>query len=66
MGRIALSDIRKSFGAVEVLKGIDLTIGEGEVVGFVGPSGCGKSTLLGLIAGLDKPTAGRQQRFDGG
>ena len=58
MGRIALSDIRKSFGAVEVLKGIDLTIGEGELVVFVGPSGCGKSTLLRLIAGLDKPTAG--------
>jgi len=59
MGRIALHDIRKSFGAVDVLKGIDLTIEEGELAVFVGPSGCGKSTLLRMIAGLDRPTAGR-------
>jgi multiple sugar transport system ATP-binding protein len=59
MGRITLSGIEKSFGHVEVLKGIDLDIGEGELVVFVGPSGCGKSTLLRLIAGLDRPTGGR-------
>jgi len=59
MGRIALHDIRKSFGAVDVLKGIDLTIEEGELAVFVGPSGCGKSTLLRMIAGLDRPTSGR-------
>ncbi|MDO8881785.1 ABC transporter ATP-binding protein, partial [Pseudotabrizicola sp.] len=59
MGRIQLHDIRKSFGAIDVLKGIDLTIDEGELVVFVGPSGCGKSTLLRMIAGLDKPTFGR-------
>ncbi|HEX9859130.1 MAG TPA: ABC transporter ATP-binding protein, partial [Paracoccaceae bacterium] len=59
MGRIVLNDIRKSYGAVDVLKGIDLTIEEGEFAVFVGPSGCGKSTLLRMIAGLDRPTAGR-------
>jgi len=59
MGRIALHDIRKVYGAVDVLKGIDLTIEEGELAVFVGPSGCGKSTLLRMIAGLDRPTSGR-------
>ncbi|MDZ4134745.1 MAG: ABC transporter ATP-binding protein, partial [Paracoccaceae bacterium] len=59
MGRIVLHDIRKAYGAVDVLKGINLEIAEGELVVFVGPSGCGKSTLLRMIAGLDRPTAGR-------
>ncbi len=59
MGRIALHDICKEYGAVRVLKGIDLTIEEGELVVFVGPSGCGKSTLLRMISGLDRPTRGR-------
>ncbi len=59
MGRITLTGIEKSFGAVHVLKGIDLDITAGELVVFVGPSGCGKSTLLRLIAGLDQPTGGR-------
>jgi len=55
---LELNDIRKSFGAVDVIHGIDLAIGDGEFVVFVGPSGCGKSTLLRLIAGLDDPTSG--------
>ena len=59
MARIALQGITKSYGAVEVLKGIDLAIEEGELVVFVGPSGCGKSTLLRMIAGLDRPTSGQ-------
>ncbi len=59
MGQLNLTAIRKSFGAVDVLKGIDLTVEKGELVVFVGPSGCGKSTLLRMIAGLDRPTSGR-------
>jgi len=59
MAKLVLSGIHKSFGAVEVLKGIDLGIESGELVVFVGPSGCGKSTLLRLIAGLEEITSGR-------
>ncbi|WP_425071287.1 ABC transporter ATP-binding protein [Sagittula sp. S175] len=55
---LELKQIRKSFGSVHVIHGIDLQIEEGEFVVFVGPSGCGKSTLLRLIAGLDDPTSG--------
>ena len=55
---LELRGIRKSFGTVDVIHGIDLEIDEGEFVVFVGPSGCGKSTLLRLIAGLDDPTDG--------
>ncbi|MGV8939880.1 MAG: ABC transporter ATP-binding protein [Allorhizobium sp.] len=58
MGRITLEKVTKSYGAVQVLHGIDLDITDGEFVVFVGPSGCGKSTLLRQIAGLDKPTSG--------
>src|SRR5882762_9092121 len=50
---VVLTDIRKSFGSLEVIHGIDLKIAEGSFVVFVGPSGCGKSTLLRMIAGLD-------------
>ncbi|MEM7695324.1 MAG: sn-glycerol-3-phosphate ABC transporter ATP-binding protein UgpC [Pseudomonadota bacterium] len=58
MGRIQLNDVKKRFGQVDVLHGIDLDVGEGELVVFVGPSGCGKSTLLRLISGLDRPSSG--------
>lgn len=58
MGKIQLSSVRKSFGEVDVIPGIDLTIENGEFVVFVGPSGCGKSTLLRLIAGLEDTTSG--------
>ena len=58
MVEIALSKIRKSFGATEVLKGIDLSISDGEFLTLVGPSGCGKSTLLRIIAGLEEQSAG--------
>ncbi|MBP0651018.1 ABC transporter ATP-binding protein, partial [Mycobacterium tuberculosis] len=53
MARLSLSGIKKRFKTVDVLHGIDLEIGDRELVVFVGPSGCGKSTLLRLIAGLD-------------
>jgi lactose/L-arabinose transport system ATP-binding protein len=58
MTGLTLRGVRKSFGAVEVLKGIDLDIASQEFVVFVGPSGCGKSTLLRMIAGLEPITAG--------
>ena len=53
-----LSDVRKSYGAVDVIKGVDLEIETGEFMVFVGPSGCGKSTLLRLISGLEDITSG--------
>jgi len=58
MGTLSIRNVRKSFGAVEILKGIDIEVEEGEFLILVGPSGCGKSTLLSMIAGLDVPTAG--------
>src|SRR5687767_8139344 len=58
MSGLKLRGVRKSFGAFEVIKGVDLDIGDKEFVVFVGPSGCGKSTLLRLIAGLDPITDG--------
>lgn len=58
MGSLSLKNIHKSFGAVEVLKDINLEVDEGEFVIFVGPSGCGKSTLLRIIAGLEDATSG--------
>lgn len=61
---IQLHDIRKSFGTLEVLKGIDLTINRGEVVSIVGPSGAGKTTLLQILGTLDRPDSG-QVLFDG-
>ena len=56
--RIELRGVRKSFGALTVVHGLDLTIEGGEFVVFVGPSGCGKSTLLRMIAGLEDVTEG--------
>ena len=56
---IELKNIRKSFGTLEVLKGIDLTIGKGEVVSIVGPSGAGKTTLLQIMGTLDKADSGQ-------
>ncbi|WP_103255700.1 ABC transporter ATP-binding protein [Tabrizicola aquatica] len=58
MGKIQLRQVRKSFGDVHVIPGLDLDIEDGEFVVFVGPSGCGKSTLLRLIAGLEDTTSG--------
>ena len=55
---VVLKDLRKSFGAVDVIKGVNLTVEPGEFCVFVGPSGCGKSTLLRLISGLEEATSG--------
>lgn len=55
---IELQGVTKSFGSLQVLKGIDLTITKGEVVSIVGPSGAGKTTLLQLMGTLDKPDSG--------
>ena len=56
---IYIEGIKKSFGTLEVLKGVDLHIGKGEVVSIVGPSGAGKTTLLQIIGSLERPDAGR-------
>ena len=58
MATLSLKSLRKSYGAAEVIKGVDIDIEDGEFVVFVGPSGCGKSTLLRMIAGLEDITAG--------
>src|SRR6478752_3710817 len=58
MANIDVKAVRKNYGAVPILKGIDLSIASGEFVVLVGPSGCGKSTLLRLIAGLETATSG--------
>jgi multiple sugar transport system ATP-binding protein len=58
MGQIQLNQVTKSFGDVQVIPPLDLTIEDGEFTVFVGPSGCGKSTLLRLIAGLEDITSG--------
>ena len=58
MSGLKLANVKKSFGSVEVIKGVDLEIADKEFVVFVGPSGCGKSTLLRMIAGLEQITGG--------
>ncbi|MDQ0080092.1 MULTISPECIES: ABC transporter ATP-binding protein [Variovorax] len=58
MAYLELKNIKKSFGEVNIIKGVDLQIQKGEFIVFVGPSGCGKSTLLRLIAGLEPITSG--------
>jgi simple sugar transport system ATP-binding protein len=64
MTLLALSGIRKSFGAVDVLHGVDLTVGAGEVVGLVGDNGAGKSTLMKTITGIYHADSG-SITFDG-
>src|SRR5579872_7481989 len=58
MASVQIRDLRKSFGPVEVVRGVSIDIADGEFVVLVGPSGCGKSTLLRMIAGLENASAG--------
>ena len=59
---IEIKGIKKSFGKLEVLKGIDLHINKGEVVSIVGPSGAGKTTLLQIVGTLDNADSGYTYR----
>ena len=58
MASLKIRDVKKSYGDLQVMHGVDLDVEEGEFVVFVGPSGCGKSTLLRMIAGLEEVTSG--------
>jgi sn-glycerol 3-phosphate transport system ATP-binding protein len=58
MAQLKLRDVRKSYGELEVIHGVDIDVDDGEFVVIVGPSGCGKSTLLRMVAGLETITAG--------
>jgi multiple sugar transport system ATP-binding protein len=58
MAEVSFKGVKKSYGRVDVVKGVDIHISDGEFVVFIGPSGCGKSTLLRMIAGLEDITEG--------
>jgi ABC-2 type transport system ATP-binding protein len=58
---LAVRGLRKRYGSVEALKGVDLVVGEGELVGLLGPNGAGKSTLVKIAAGLVRPSGGRAE-----
>ena len=59
MASVELTGIAKKFGAVEVIRGLDLAVADGSFCALLGPSGCGKSTLLRMIAGLETVHEGR-------
>ncbi len=59
MATLQIAGVQKSFGATQVLHGVDLDVADGEMIVIVGASGCGKSTLLRIVAGLETATAGR-------
>src|SRR4051812_49628680 len=58
MTALAATGLRKRYGATEALKGVDLEVGEGELVGLLGPNGAGKSTFVKIVCGLVRPTTG--------
>jgi multiple sugar transport system ATP-binding protein len=64
MASVELVGLKKAFGKVEVIHGLDISVSDGEFVALVGPSGCGKSTMLRIIAGLEEASEG-EIRFDG-
>src|SRR5256714_10867417 len=59
MGYLELENLHRDFGTVKALNGINIDLGEGEFLSLLGPSGCGKTTALRLVAGFDRPNAGR-------
>ena len=59
MAKVILQDVKKAFGAVQIVHGVSLDMADGEFIAFLGPSGCGKSTTLRMIAGLEEVTSGR-------
>src|SRR5256885_11400580 len=59
MTYLQLENLHRDFGTVKALNGIDISLGEGEFLSLLGPSGCGKTTALRLVAGFDRPNAGR-------
>ena len=59
MAYLQLENLHRQFGSFKALKGIDISLGEGEFLSLLGPSGCGKTTALRLVAGFDRPNAGR-------
>src|ERR1043165_8402258 len=58
MANVQLQELRKSYGSLEVIHGVNLSVSDGEFIVLVGPSGCGKSTLLRMVAGLEEITGG--------
>src|SRR5215831_13129224 len=58
---LSVRGLAKRYGSVEALKGVDLEVGEGELVGLLGPNGAGKSTLVKIAVGLVRPSAGRAE-----
>src|SRR6202166_2720363 len=58
VAEVALVDVRKSYGAVEAVRGLSLSISDGEFMVLLGPTGAGKTTTLRLVAGLERPDAG--------
>src|SRR3954466_5427619 len=59
MSYLQLQNLHRAFGTVKALKGINISLGEGEFLSMLGPSGCGKTTALRLVAGFDRPDEGR-------
>ncbi len=59
MARVETRDLRKHFGSVAAVDGVDLSIEDGELLVLLGPSGCGKTTLMRMVAGLERPTSGQ-------
>ena len=58
MAKVTIRDVRKAFGSVEVIHGVNISVDDGEFIVLVGPSGCGKTTILRIIAGLESVTDG--------